>query len=91
MPGTDRLAVARALRVSSPGIRVVFVSAQPHFAVDAYGADVMDFVLKPIRRSRLAESVERVRRSQADGYHLWLHTTQRALALSATDARRQRP
>lgn len=110
MPRTDGLAVARALRQSSPGIRVVFVSAHPHFAVDAYAADVVDFVVKPIRRSRLSEAVDRVRRAlsahgdderllvpergtihlvpireiewvQADGYYLWLHTTQRAWML----------
>lgn len=63
MPGIDGLAVARALRASSVGIRVVFVSAHPHFAVDAYAADVVDFVMKPVRRDRLAESVARVMRA----------------------------
>lgn len=66
MPGTDGLAVARALREVSPGVRVVFVSAHPHFAVDAYAADVVDFVLKPIRRSRLVDAVERVTRSRTE-------------------------
>lgn len=66
MPGIDGLAVARALREVAPGVRVVFVSAHPHFAVDAYAADVVDFVLKPLRRSRLADAVDRVRRSRAD-------------------------
>ncbi len=66
MPGTDGLAVARALREVSPGVRVVFVSAHPHFAVEAYAADVVDFVLKPIRRTRLSDAVERVRRSRAE-------------------------
>jgi DNA-binding LytR/AlgR family response regulator len=66
MPGTDGLAVARALRDVSPGVRVVFVSAHPHFAVEAYAADVVDFVLKPVRRSRLADAVERVKRSRLD-------------------------
>lgn len=66
MPGHDGLAVARALRAAAPGMRVVFVSAHPHFAVDAYGADVIDFVLKPVRRDRLAAAVERVRRALGD-------------------------
>ncbi len=66
MPGTDGLAVARALREVAPGVRVVFVSAHPHFAVDAYAADVVDFVLKPLRRSRLADAVDRVKRSRVD-------------------------
>ncbi len=66
MPSTDGLAVARALREVSPGVRVVFVSAHPHFAVEAYAADVVDFVLKPVRRARLADAVERVKRSRLD-------------------------
>lgn len=66
MPGTDGLAVARALRQAAAGVRVVFVSAHPHFAVEAYATDVVDFVLKPLRRSRLAEAVERVRRSRSE-------------------------
>lgn len=63
MPERDGLAVARALRDAAPGVRVVFVSAHPHFAVEAYGADVVDFVLKPIRRARLADAVDRLRRA----------------------------
>ncbi|MBL0938452.1 MAG: response regulator transcription factor [Gemmatimonadaceae bacterium] len=64
MPDRDGLAVARALRDASPDVCVVFVSAHPQFAVDAFGADVTDYILKPVRRERLAEAVERVRRSQ---------------------------
>lgn len=65
MPGADGLAVARALRAAAPGVRLVFVSAHPHYAVAAYGADVIDFVPKPARRDRLADAVARVRRSRA--------------------------
>jgi len=63
MPECDGFAVARALCEAAPGVRVVFVSAHSHFAIDAYGADVVDFVLKPIRRARLADAVDRVRRA----------------------------
>lgn len=66
MPGTDGLAVAHALRSAAAGVRVVFVSAHPHFAVEAYSADVVDFVLKPLRRSRLADAVDRVQRSRVE-------------------------
>ena len=66
MPGADGLAVARALRTATSGVRLVFVSAHPHFAVDAYAADVVDFIVKPFRRTRLADAVERVRCSITD-------------------------
>ncbi|MCU0635257.1 MAG: LytTR family DNA-binding domain-containing protein [Gemmatimonadaceae bacterium] len=67
MPGRDGLAVARALRVAAPGIRVIFVTAHPHYAVEAFAADVVDFVPKPVRRSRLAEALARASRSVAAG------------------------
>lgn len=67
MPGRDGLAVARALRTAAPDIRVVFVTAHPHYAVEAFAEDVIDFVPKPVRRSRLADAIARVRRSMASG------------------------
>ena len=67
MPGRDGLAVARALRAAAPDIRVVFVTAHPQFAVDAFAEDVLDFVPKPVRRSRLAEALARVQRAVSSG------------------------
>lgn len=64
MPDSDGMAVAGALRSASPGVSVVFVSAHAHYAVEAFGVDVVDYVLKPLRRARLEEAVERVRRAR---------------------------
>lgn len=67
MPGRDGLAVARALRAAAPDIRVVFVTAHPQYAVDAFAEEVVDFVPKPVRRARLADALARVQRSVAAG------------------------
>ena len=40
---------------------IVFVTAFDHFAVKAFAVSVVDYVLKPVERSRLLESLERVR------------------------------
>ena len=40
---------------------IVFVTAFDHFAVKAFAASVVDYVLKPVERSRLLESLERAR------------------------------
>jgi DNA-binding LytR/AlgR family response regulator len=61
MPDIDGLAVAAAIRRAAPRTAVVFVSAHPHYAVTAFGADVVDYVLKPLRRERLADALRRVR------------------------------
>jgi DNA-binding LytR/AlgR family response regulator len=67
MPDRDGLSLARALRVAAPSVRVVFVTAHPQYAVDAFAEEVVDFVPKPIRRTRLADALGRVRRSIAAG------------------------
>lgn len=67
MPGRDGLSLARALRTAAPAVRVIFVTAHPHYAVDAFAEEVIDFVPKPVRRRRLAEAIARVRRAVSVG------------------------
>lgn len=50
-----------------PGIRVVFVTAWDHFAVRAFEANALDYLLKPVRPQRLAETVARLRTAVASG------------------------
>jgi two-component system, LytTR family, response regulator len=40
---------------------IVFVTAFDHFAVKAFSVSVVDYLLKPVERSRLLEALERVR------------------------------
>lgn len=40
---------------------IVFVTAFDHFAVKAFAASVVDYLLKPVERSRLMEALERAR------------------------------
>ena len=40
---------------------IVFVTAFDHFAVKAFAVSVVDYVLKPVERGRLLESLERAR------------------------------
>ena len=39
---------------------VVFVTAYDHYAVQAFAQGVLDYVVKPVERARLAETVERL-------------------------------
>jgi two-component system, LytTR family, response regulator len=41
---------------------IVFVTAHPEYAIDAFGFNAVDYLLKPFARERLAESVRRVLR-----------------------------
>lgn len=42
---------------------IVFVTAHTEFAVAAFDLDATDYLTKPVRKERLAEAVERVRRA----------------------------
>lgn len=58
MPGMTGLEVAANLSATP---RVVFVTAYDEYAVKAFDANALDYVLKPFRVERLAESLQRAR------------------------------
>jgi DNA-binding LytR/AlgR family response regulator len=60
MPGPDGIALAAALKRRSPQLQVIVVSAHDD-AIRAYEAQVLDYVLKPVRLERLRAAVERAR------------------------------
>jgi two-component system LytT family response regulator len=57
MPGLDGLEVARRIPADT---MVVFTTAYDTYAVDAFEANAIDYLLKPIERERLARTLERV-------------------------------
>lgn len=56
--GEDGFALVPAVR---PGARVVFVTAFDAYAVRAFEAEALDYLLKPVESSRLAKSLGRLR------------------------------
>lgn len=62
MPARDGLAVCEQLqRIPVPPV-VVFVTAFASHAVAAFDRDAVDYLLKPVRRERLAEAMARAER-----------------------------
>jgi two-component system response regulator LytT len=67
MPGLDGLGVVRRLReqnIEPP--HVIFSTAYDQFAVEAFRLEAMDYLLKPVERVRLEETIGRARRLVAD-------------------------
>ena len=62
MPGQDGLSLAQRIAEEHPRTRVILVTAYPNYALAAFDAAVRDYVLKPVRKERLAEALERVGR-----------------------------
>jgi two-component system LytT family response regulator len=63
MPGEDGFALLEGLE---PRPAVVFVTAYDQHAVRAFETHAVDYLLKPFRRERLVEALERARRARMD-------------------------
>lgn len=61
MPGLTGIEVAMAAIDASPRTQVVFVTAYDQYAIDAFDAGAVDYLLKPIAADRLAQTVQRLR------------------------------
>jgi two-component system, LytTR family, response regulator LytT len=67
MPGLDGLGVIGQVRAKgSPLPHFVLTTAFDQYAVEAFRLEALDYVLKPIEKDRLTESVARAKRSIED-------------------------
>ncbi len=67
MPGLDGLGVVRRLKDGAIDLpHIVFSTAFEEHAVEAFRLEAMDYILKPVERERLEETVERARRMVGD-------------------------
>lgn len=64
MPGLTGLEVAQGIEGKT---RVVFVTAYDDYAVDAFEAAALDYLLKPLKTERLARCLERLRAAEQAG------------------------
>jgi len=63
MPGLNGVLAAAEIRRA--GVEVIFVTAHEGHAVEAFELDAADYLMKPVRRLRLAAAVERARQRLA--------------------------
>jgi two-component system, LytTR family, response regulator AlgR len=65
MPGMTGIELAAHIaKLPQPPV-IVFVTAYDQYALKAFDVDAVDYLLKPVRASRLAEALQRVSRLQA--------------------------
>jgi two-component system response regulator LytT len=68
MPGLDGMGVIRKLREHSDALpHFVLVTAFDHYAIEAFRMEAMDYLLKPVEKERLAETVHRAARLIGEG------------------------
>ncbi|AKS42298.1 LytR/AlgR family response regulator transcription factor [Wenzhouxiangella marina] len=61
MPGGNGVDVARQLSTLDPEPAVIFVTAFERYAVEAFDVEAIDYLVKPVRASRLEAAFARVR------------------------------
>jgi two-component system, LytTR family, response regulator LytT len=67
MPGLDGLGVVRRLKEQNIELpHIIFSTAYDQFAVEAFRLEAMDYLLKPVERDRLEETIGRARKLVAD-------------------------
>ena len=62
MPGMEGIEAAHHLNAMDPAPAVVFTTAYDEYAIDAFDARAIGYVLKPVRRSRLTRALEQAAR-----------------------------
>jgi two-component system response regulator LytT len=63
MPGLDGMGAVRRLREKGLDLpHFIFVTAYDQYAIEAFRLEAMDYLLKPLDKGRLAETIDRARR-----------------------------
>jgi two-component system, LytTR family, response regulator len=63
MPGLDGMGVVRQLRERGLDLpHFIFVTAYDQYAIEAFRVEALDYLLKPVDKGRLAETIERAKR-----------------------------
>lgn len=63
MPGISGIEFAEEIQCLLPEINIVFITAYDEYAVKAFELNAIDYVLKPVRRNRLKETIQRISKS----------------------------
>lgn len=73
MPGMDGLEAARHLQALEQPPAVIFTTAYSDYAIEAFEAHAVDYLLKPVRQERLVEALKNARRltrAQTESVHV---------------------
>lgn len=60
MPGFSGLELAKKIRETGKSPCIIFITAHGQFALDAFGVDAIDYLLKPIEPTRLAKAIGKI-------------------------------
>lgn len=53
MPGINGMEAAHEIRTFDAGVKIVFLTSSPEFAVESYSVKAYDYILKPVSKDKL--------------------------------------
>lgn len=62
LPGENGIALGKRITKEKPHVLIVYLTAFEHYAVDAFELNAVDYLVKPVRKSRMEETFARIRR-----------------------------
>lgn len=60
MPGVNGMEAAREIRGFDRDVAIIFLTASPEYAMEGYAVNARDYLLKPVDRTRLFASLDRL-------------------------------
>jgi two-component SAPR family response regulator len=64
MPQMNGIDFATKVNITTPGTKIVFITADDSYAVKAFDLNAADYLLKPIKKDRLEQTIQRVTAGQ---------------------------
>lgn len=75
MPDMSGLLLAKALQEIHPDICIIFVTAYSNYALEAFNADAIGYILKPYDREAIAHALGKaMRMTPVQGKRIWIQT-----------------
>lgn len=60
MPEIDGIELGRQIQAAVPGTEIIFVTSYDQHAVHAFELQALDYVMKPVKKERLKQALNRV-------------------------------
>jgi len=67
MPILNGLSLATELLEQNPNLFIIFITAYSEYALQAFEVNAVDYIVKPVRRSRLNQTVEKLKKNKENG------------------------
>ncbi|WP_440114742.1 LytR/AlgR family response regulator transcription factor [Paenibacillus sp. QZ-Y1] len=61
MPEIDGLDLGRQIQAEASGVEIIFVTSHDQYAVNAFELDALDYIMKPIQKERLKQTLMRLK------------------------------